>query len=75
MDTNWESINQIDLLIKAETLGFRTKSNSFKAQDFGIEWSFEPLSVDVDGDIGYDPGTLEIDIFLVDSWYRIWPLF
>ncbi len=69
-NTNLESIKTVDLLIKTNTIGIRTKADIFKAEDFKLNWD-ENWNITSSGRIDFS--TISIDIYLNGKWYHIWP--
>jgi hypothetical protein len=59
-------------MIKSQDLGLRTKANSFKTQDFHLGWTIWPPDLEVTGVIYFS--SVDIDLYLVDTWYDLWPL-
>jgi len=75
IDTNDQSLSTIDLLIKGEDLGLKTIGESFKAEDFSLDWTLWPpveWDLDVSGKLNFL--SLAIEIFLNGYWYHLWPL-
>jgi hypothetical protein len=73
-DTNWEPLNQIDILIKGSNLGIRTQAETFKAEDFQLDWTIWPpvdWNIQSTGEIDYFD--IIIDIFINGAWYHLWP--
>lgn len=73
-DTNWQPINQMDLLIKGSDLGIRAVADFFKSQDFKLEWTIWPLiewNIEKTGE--YESLSLLIEVFIQGNWYRLWP--
>ena len=69
-DTNLESIKTVDILIKTNTIGIRTKADIFKAEDFKLNWD-ENWNIINSGRIDFS--TISIDVYLNGIWYHIWP--
>jgi hypothetical protein len=76
LDTEWQPLSTLDLVVKGPSLGINTTGESFKADDFHIEWTVWPLSafnVSKTGSVSFL--SLSIDVFIQNNWYHIWPLF
>ena len=74
IDTGWKSLSTIDLLIKKENLGLHTIGETFKADNFKIEWAIWPIQdlyLDISG--RKDFASASIDIYLNGEWHRLWP--
>ncbi len=74
LDTDWEQLSTIDLLIEGPNLGLNTEASTFKAQDFQINWTIWPPSefnLDYTGYLFFL--SLSIDISINGNWYHIWP--
>jgi hypothetical protein len=76
IDTDWEPFSTMVLEIKGPNVGLWVSGESFKSEDFNIGWTLWPpqnwdLSI-----TGYvDASEISsIYIYLIDSWYRLWPL-
>jgi hypothetical protein len=76
LDTHWQSLSQLGLVIKGPDLGFNTTGESFKADDFHLEWTVWPLSeFSVQKTGAVDFIDLSIDLFIYNDWFHLWPLF
>lgn len=71
IDTDWEPFNTINLLIKGEELGLRTNANTFKADEFCLNWTLSPLDVYSSGRIFFL--SVDIDVYLLGQWWNILP--
>lgn len=75
IDTDRQSLNTINLLIRGGDLGFHTIGETFKAEDFSISWTLWPpeeLDLDINGFIDF--AEIAIDVYLLGwGWLRIWP--
>ena len=74
IDTDWKSLTTVDLLIEGPQIGFHTVGETFKAQDFRIDWVLWPpqqWDLDVSGNLSFF--SLSIDVFLNGVWYHLWP--
>jgi hypothetical protein len=75
IDTGWKSLRSIDLLIKEENFGLHTIGETFKADNFEIDWTIWPIQdlyLDISG--RKDFASTSIDIYLNGEWLQIWPL-
>ncbi|MFH1013805.1 MAG: hypothetical protein V1769_04780 [Thermoplasmatota archaeon] len=75
-DTNWQTLNQMDLLIRGSDVGIRTVAESFKAEDFRLDWTVWPITefnIDSAGEIDFL--SLLIEVYIEGNWYKIWPWF
>ncbi len=73
-DTNWQPLNEIDLLIQGEDLGIRTVSEMFKAEDFRLDWTVWPpvdWNLETTGEIEFT--SISIELYLQGSWHHLWP--
>ena len=76
IDTDWEPFSTMDLTIKGPTIGLYVAGESFKSQDFKIAWTLWPpqeWDLTITGQADASEITA-IYIFLIDNWYRLWPL-
>jgi hypothetical protein len=76
LNTNWQPLSSIALVIKGPELGISTTGESFKADEFQLEWTLWPLSafnIQKTGSVSFL--SLSIDVFVQNNWYHIWPLF
>jgi hypothetical protein len=74
IDTNWEPISTLDLLIKGPSVGLHTIGESFKAEDFEIDWTLWPpqeFDLTINGLVDFI--SVSIDLYLIDTWYHLWP--
>lgn len=74
IDTNWVPLSSMDLLIKGPLVGLHTIGESYKAEDFKVTWNLWPpkeIDVDVSGDLDFI--SVNMDLFLIDDWYHLWP--
>ena len=73
-DTNWQALNQMDLLIRGSDIGIRTVADTFKAEDFRLDWTIWPP---VEWNIGrtgeIDFVSLLIEVYIQGQWYHLWP--
>jgi len=75
INTNWNSLNEIDLLIKAENFGLRTVGETFKTKFFKLSWNLWPITdfyIIKTGKLDFS--SIDIDVYVNDVWYNIWPL-
>ena len=73
-DTNWQPLNQMDLLIKGSDLGIRAVADLFKSQDFRLDWTiWPPLEWNLVKSGEVDSLSLLIEIYIEGNWYRLWP--
>lgn len=73
-DTNWQPLNEIDLLIKGSELGIRTLAETFKAEDFRLNWTIWPpveWNIKTSGKIDFI--SIVIEIYIDGEWYHLWP--
>jgi hypothetical protein len=73
-DTNWQSLNQMDLLIHGSDAGIRTVAETFKAEDFRLDWTVWPPSewnVNTTGNIDFN--SMLIEVYIQGQWYHLWP--
>ncbi len=73
-DTNWQALNEMDLLIRGSDGGIRTVAQTFKAEDFRLDWTIWPpveMNIDKTGEIDYI--SLLIEVYIGGHWYRLWP--
>jgi len=76
LDTEWQPLSQIGLLVKGPDLGINTIGDSLKADDFHLEWTvWPPLEFDIDKTGSVDFIDLSIDLFIYNYWYHLWPWF
>ena len=74
IDTDWVPLSTMDLLIKGPLIGLRTVGESYKAEDFKVTWNLWPpqeIDLDITGQIDFI--TVNMDLFLIDTWYHLWP--
>lgn len=74
IDTNGESFNTMDLLVKGPIIGLDTIGEGYKAQDFKLAWTLWPpqeFELKVEGWLDFI--SVDIDIYLIDNWYHLWP--
>jgi hypothetical protein len=75
-DTNWQPINQMDLLIKGSDVGIRTIADTFKAEDFRLDWTvWPPIEWNIEKSGELDHISLIIEVFINGNWYHLWPWF
>jgi hypothetical protein len=74
-DTNLESLGTIDILIKSEVLGLQTVGETFKAEDWRIDWTIWPpaaWNLVRTGTLTSD--SISIDLYLKNfGWLHLWP--
>jgi len=74
LDTDWEQLSTIDLLIEGPNLGLNTEASTFQAENFQINWTLWPPSefnLQRTGNLFFL--SLSIDISINGNWYHIWP--
>ncbi len=73
-DTNWQALNQMDLLIRGSDSGIRTVAQTFKAEDFRLDWTiWPPVELDIHSTGEIDYFSLLIEVYIGGHWYRLWP--
>ena len=73
-DTNWQPLNQMDLLIKGSALGIRAVAEVFKSQDFRLDWTiWPPLEWNLERSGEVDHISLLIEVYIEGNWLRLWP--
>ncbi|VVB60044.1 Uncharacterised protein [uncultured archaeon] len=74
-DTNLQSLGTMDILIKSEDLGLQTVGETFKADDWRIDWTIWPpaeWNLVRTGTLTSD--SISIDLFLKNfGWLHLWP--
>jgi hypothetical protein len=74
-DTNLESLGTMDILIKSEDLGLKTIGQTFKAEDWRIDWTIWPpaaWNLVRTGTLTSD--SISIDLYLKNfGWLHLWP--
>jgi hypothetical protein len=73
-DTNLQSLGTIDLLIKGKDLGLHTIGETFKAEDWRIDWTLWPpieWNLVKTGTLTFT--SILIDLYLHDNWLHLWP--
>ncbi len=74
INTDWNSLNEIDLLIKAENLGLRTVGETFKTEFFKLSWNLWPITdfyIIRTGKLDFS--SVDIDVYINNVWYNLWP--
>jgi hypothetical protein len=74
IDTGWKPLSSIDLLVKEENFGLHTIGETFKADNFEIDWTIWPIQdiyLDISG--RKDFASVSIDIYLNGEWHHLWP--
>ena len=75
-DTGWQPIGQIDLLIKGSDVGIRTIADTFKADNFRLDWTlWPPLEWNIEHTGRSEFTSLTIEVFIEGQWIHIWPWF
>jgi len=73
-DTNLESLGTMDILIKSEDLGVQTIGETFKAEDWRIDWTLWPpieWNLERTGTLTF--ASISIDLYLNNNWRHLWP--
>ena len=74
-DTDLESLGTIDILIKGEDLGLQTIGETFKAEDWRIDWTIWPpieWNLERTGTLTFSK--ISIDLYLKNyGWLHLWP--
>ncbi len=75
IDTNGEPFSIMDLTVKGPLIGLRIIGESFKSEDAKISWTLWPPQ---EWDLTITGWVIaseisSIDIYLIDSWYHLWP--
>jgi hypothetical protein len=76
IDTNWEPFSTMIFEIKGPNIGLWVSGESFKSEDFNIGWTLWPpqdWDLSITGWMDASEIT-SIYIYLIDRWYRLWPL-
>jgi hypothetical protein len=74
LDTNLQSLGTIDILIKDEDLGLQTIGETFRAEDWRIDWTIWPpaeWNLASTGTLTFT--SISIDLYLNDNWLHLWP--
>jgi hypothetical protein len=74
IDTNLMSLGTIDLLIKGEDLGLQTIGETFKAEDWRIDWTIWPpaeWNLATTGTLTFT--SISLDLYLNNNWLHLWP--
>ena len=74
VDTNLQSLGTIDMLIKSEDLGLQTIGETFKAEDWRINWTLWPpreWNLERTGTLTFT--SISIDLYLNNDWLHLWP--
>jgi len=73
-DTDWNSIGEIDLLIRGSDVGIRTIADTFRADDFRLQWTlWPPLEWNIESTGEAEFSSLTIEVYIEGQWYHIWP--
>ena len=75
IDTDWKAFATIEFKIwhESDQLGLRIIAESFKADDWWVEWTaWPPEETDIDWGGYIDWFTVVIDVYLIDNWYHLW---
>lgn len=73
-DTNWQPLSQMDLLVRGSDVGIRTIAETFKAEDFRLDWTIWPpidWNIQSSGDIDFY--SMAIEVYIQGEWYHLWP--
>ena len=74
VDTDWEPLGEMLLLIRSENLGLKTNAETFKAEDFRLNWTiWPPIEWNLEKEGWIDFFSITMDLFLNDHWYHLWP--
>jgi hypothetical protein len=74
IDTDWEPLATVDLKIQGPLIGLHTVGQTFKTQDFRINWTLWPpqeFNLVVTGQINVF--SISIDLLLNGQWRHLWP--
>jgi hypothetical protein len=74
-DTNLESLGTIDILVKGEDLGLQTVGETFKAEDWRIDWTlWPPAEWNLVRTGALTSDSISIDLYLKNfGWLHLWP--
>jgi len=74
LDTNLQSLGTIDILIKGEDLGLQAIGETFKAENWRIDWTLWPpieWNLVRTGTVTFT--SISIDLYLNNNWRHLWP--
>ena len=73
-DTNWQPLNKMDLLIRGSDLGIRTIAETFKAEDFRLNWTiWPPIEWNINSTGKIDFFSMFIEVYIDGQWHHLWP--
>ena len=72
MDTNWQPLNQMELHMVGPELGVNIAGETFKAENFRVNWSETIFPVEITGNLDFF--SIGIHVFIDGTWYKLWPL-
>jgi len=74
IDTGWETLNSIDLLIQSSDKAISTEGETFRSDDYKLEWVLWPiLQIKLIRYGQQESSAIDIDLYANDRWYNIWP--
>lgn len=74
IDTGWETLSSIDLLIQSSDKAISTEGETFKSDDYKLEWVLWPiLQIKLIRYGQQESSAIDIDLYANDRWYNIWP--
>lgn len=74
-DTNLDSLGTLDILIKGEDFGLQTVGETFKAEDWRIDWTlWPPIEWNLERTGMLTSHSISIDLYLKNfGWFHLWP--
>jgi hypothetical protein len=73
-DTNLQSLGTLDILIKGEAIGLQTIGETFKTENWRIDWTLWPpieWNLVRTGTLTFT--SISIDLYLNNNWRHLWP--
>jgi hypothetical protein len=74
VDTNLQSLGTLDMLIKGEDIGLQTIDETFKTENWRIDWTLWPpveWNLVRTGTLTFT--SISIDLYLNNNWRHLWP--
>jgi hypothetical protein len=74
IDTNLQSLGTLDMLIKGEDIGLQTIGETFKTENWRIDWTLWPpveWNLVKTGTLTFT--SISIDLYLNNNWRHLWP--
>jgi hypothetical protein len=74
IDTNWDSLSTIDLLIEYDTRKVDITANGLRAENWWVSWTaWPPAQVNIQSSGSIQWSGIQLDVYYNGEWKHVWP--